>query len=351
MTELGRSVLELRVNHKFWVNAFQEAFATLTMASPGDVVCIVGPSRAGKSRLIHELKKQLENGNSYESTGKLPVICVEAVNSGPNGAFSTKSFTMRMLEAVRHPLLSISELDAASETARAKLERTTENTLRQILERALKHRGVYYLFIDEAQHVRYASKQSHAPCAVMDSWKCLAQTCGLVLVVVGAYPILELLQHSPHMLGRKKQIHLQRYGTHPDDLVEFAKIIQAFERSLGEFVSSGFLLKHTQLLQEKTCGCIGLLKSWLKQTVTLAVVNKSQISLAMLEKSMMSDVDLIQISREIAEGENLLYSTPFKIGSQVPKKEAHPKIRAGKPFTRKPVRHALGNRSGGGSKS
>lgn len=88
----------------------------------------------------------------------------------------------------------------------------------------------------------------------MDSWKCLAQTCGLVLVVVGAYPILELLQHSPHMLGRKKQIHLQRYGTHPDDLVEFAKIIQAFERSLGEFVSSGFLLKHTQLLHEKTCG-------------------------------------------------------------------------------------------------
>src|SRR5690606_36900761 len=87
----------------------------------------------------------------------------------------------------------------------------------------------------------------------------------------------------------------------------------------------GFLLKHTQLLHEKTCGCIGLLKSWLKQTVTLAVVNKSQISLAMLEKSMMSDVDLIQISREIAEGEKLLYSTPFKIGSQVPKKEAHPK--------------------------
>src|SRR5690606_15915223 len=172
--------------------------------------------------------------------------------------------------------------------------------LRQALERALRHRNVRYLFIDEAQHVRYANRQSLAPCAVMDSWKCLAQTCGLVLIVVGAYPILDLLHNSPHMLGRKKQIHLSRYGIGEDDLMEFAKIVRSFERALGGFVPPGFLLKHTQLLHERTCGCIGLLKAWLKHSVTLASISNTQINAAILQKAMISDSDLLRINREIS---------------------------------------------------
>ncbi|KAA0691792.1 hypothetical protein DT594_16260 [Halopseudomonas laoshanensis] len=342
------NVLEMKISHRQWTNAFKEAFAVLTMASAGDVVCIVGPSRAGKSRLIHELRRQLENGNAFTETGLLPVICVEAVNAGPNGAFSTKAFTLRLLEAVRHPMLSMDGDDALTLTAANKIERSTESILRQALERALKHRGVRYLFIDEAQHVRYASKQSQAPCAVMDSWKCLAQTAGLVLVVVGAYPILEVLRNSPHMLGRKKQIHLSRYGAAEEEILEFAKICRAFEQAMGDSVLSNLLVSHTQYLHERTCGCIGLLKSWLKHALTLAHLNDCQLDLRLLEQTMMSDSDLLEISKEIAEGERLLYSSPRSPSKIVTSSPAAPKKPVGKPFNRNPKRYEKGNRSGGG---
>lgn len=70
------------------------------------------------------------------------------------------------------------------------MDRMTEGSMRQALEKAIRARQVRYLFIDEAQHARYTSCHAMGSFAVMDSWKCLAQSTGVVLVVVGAYPIL-----------------------------------------------------------------------------------------------------------------------------------------------------------------
>tara|TARA_R110001599_G_scaffold229825_4_gene429054 strand:- start:712 stop:1773 length:1062 start_codon:yes stop_codon:yes gene_type:complete len=350
MTDLtSSSDLDIKIKHRQWASAFKNAFAVLSMASPGDVVCIVGPSRAGKTRLVQELRKNLESGNLFSQTGLLPVVSVEAVNAGPNGTFSTKAFIQRMLEAVRHPMLSMDNLDDFSMGAAHKVDRSTEATLRLALERALRHRGCRYLFIDEAQHARYASKQSQAPHAVMDSWKCLAQTSGLVLVLVGAYPILEVLRHSPHMLGRKTQIHLPRYGNSKEDMVEFARIISAFEHAMGSYVEANFLVRHAAFLHERTCGCIGLLKGCLKNALTIAQINQRTIDIGLLEASTISDSDMLEISREIAEGERLLFSSP-RAKKQISSKSSRtpvPKKKKGEgPFRRKPARYAPGHRIG-----
>ncbi len=349
MTELtSRSDLEVKINHRQWARAFKNAFAVLSMASPGDVVCIVGPSRAGKTRLVRELKTQLEGANKFAETGLLPVVSVEAVNAGPNGTFSTKAFTQRMLEAVRHPMLSMAALGETSHGAH-KIDRSTEASLRFALERAFIHRGTRYLFIDEAQHARYASKHSQAPYAVMDSWKCLAQTSGLVLVVVGAYPILEILRNSPHMLGRKTQVHLPRYSDSEADILEFSNIVHAFETLMGSSVDDKFLTGHAMFLHERTCGCIGLLKGWLKHALTIAQVNERRIDMSVLKMSMMSDTDLLQISREIVEGEKLLFSSPpaAERSSSTVNRKTEPKSKNRKvPFRRNAVRHAPGHRSG-----
>lgn len=352
MTELiSSAAFEIKINHRQWASAFKSAFAVLSMASPGDVVCIVGPSRTGKTRLVQELKINLESGNKFHETGLLPVVSAEAVNAGPNGIFSTKAFIQRMLEAVRHPMLSMDGLGDISETAAQKIDRSTEASLRLALERAFKHRGTQYLFIDEAQHARYASRHSQAPYAVMDSWKCMAQTSGLVLVLVGAYPILEVLRNSPHMLGRKTQIHLPRYGNSREEILDFAKIIHAFESVMGSYVDAGFLVRQVQFLHDRTCGCIGLLKRWLKHAFTLAQANERKLDMALLEASMMSDSDLLQISREILEGERLLFSSPPAANNPSPnaKRLDRPKSKKGEgPFRRKPVRLAPGHRSSEG---
>ena len=96
----------MKINHRNWREVYSKAYAMLTMASPGEVVCIVGPSRIGKSKLVRELVKDLSGGNDFELTGMLPVVSVNAVNTGPNRTFNTKSFTLRMLDAVKNPIYS-----------------------------------------------------------------------------------------------------------------------------------------------------------------------------------------------------------------------------------------------------
>lgn len=345
--------LDIRISHRNWVNALSESFALLSVADPGDVISITGPSRAGKSRLIVELEKLLVGGERAQEPGKMPVVIVEAVNAGPNGMFSTKSLIQSMLDAVEHPILALNGEDGIGSLRADKLNRATEAELRRALGRAFINRGTRYLFIDEAQHARYASRNSQAPYAVMDSWKCLAQNAGLVLVVVGAYPILNILQNSPHMLGRKQQVHLPRYCSEKDDLREFVKIIKVYEKELTSILGSDGLSQHALFLHEGTCGCIGLLKKWLKSAATLAWVQESQLDIDMLEKTRHSDADLTEISREILEGEALLFASPIGGGSVSTKtsgsdnsdQQKTGRSRGAKPFRRNPKRNAVGSRS------
>ncbi|MAL98864.1 MAG: hypothetical protein CL583_10505 [Alteromonadaceae bacterium] len=347
--------LDMRIPHRNWTKAINEAFALLLMALPGEVICITGPSRAGKSCLISELSRQLVGDGDFTVTGKMPVVTVEAVNAGPNGTFSTKAFIHRMLESVKHPIFGVGESDGYDHLGTLKLERATESTLRLALERAFKYRGTKYLFIDEAQHAQYASKNSQAPCAVMDSWKCLAQTAGLVLIVVGAYPILKILRNSPHLLGRKRQVHLPRYHSSNEDLREFAKIVQVYQKALLPLLGGNSLLEHTKFLHRGSWGCIGLLRAWLSHAATLASLREVCIDIELLEHAVLSDSDLSEISHEITEGEYLLQSSAEKLGAisehqlsdGVDSAKGPKKKGASKPFQRKPKRNLIGNRSEG----
>ena len=81
---IKQNPLNIKINHRNWNDALAFAFQLLVTASPGDVVCITGPSRAGKSRLVKELIKLL-GVQSNEFASSFTSISVEATNSGPNG--------------------------------------------------------------------------------------------------------------------------------------------------------------------------------------------------------------------------------------------------------------------------
>lgn len=340
----------LRIQHRNWQRALSESFSLLTIASPGDVVCITGPSRAGKSRLIQELVRLLCGDDTFDDTGLLPAVVVEAVNSGPNGVFATKAFTQRMLDAVRHPILSVEGALMDTDPASMKAHRTTEAALRLALERALRARRTKFLFIDEAQHARYVSKTAMGGYAVLDSWKCLAKDADVVLVIVGAYPLLEILNNSPHLLGRKSQVHLPRYLATPDDVAEFGRILAHYDQLVELEPACNSLLDHGQLLYEGSVGCIGLLRKWLLHASTLALTRSESISLALLKETRPPDADISAIAREIAQGEKYLAKSGLiEAPAGQNKGGASGKLlRASsrRPFQKKPRRLKPGNRNG-----
>lgn len=342
-----KKLKRLKIKHRNWQRAVAESFTLLTVASPGEVVCITGPSRAGKTRLIEELKGLLCGEDTFDETGLLPAVVVDTENTGPNGTFSTKEFTRRMLEAVRHPILSIVDERIEDTTALQKFDRTTEAVLRRSLESAFRRRKTLYLFIDEAQHARYTTRVAQGPFAVMDSWKCLAKAAQLVLVVVGAYPILDVLHNSPHLLGRKYQVHFPRYQATPEDLEEFARILAAYDPLVEKDGSLSSLLDQAELLYSGSFGCIGLLQKWLLAASALGMARDCPVSVEILKEARPPKTELESIAAEILEGERYLAYGDFAItpntGKQSPPNSAYKRTR--KPFQRNPKRLKPKNRT------
>jgi hypothetical protein len=341
-------LLSKSINHRNWKNAFIESFTLISMSSPGDVVCITGPSRVGKTKLINELTKKL---GSCDEAGTMTSISVTAANSGPYGSFSTKSFTISMLEAANYPFIP-STLEENSRVKTINPDKLTEHNLKLKLEHFLKQRQTRFIFIDEAQHAQYAPKAqgSHA---VLDSWKCLAQTTDTVLIIVGAYPVLNILKNSPHLLGRKRQVHLGRYQATKEDLLEFAAIVHEYSLELDLDEKLKPFEKNTMMLHEGTFGCIGLLKNWLIGASAKAKAHEVKIDTQILMQSRISDSDLEVIYHEIQTGEDLLRSEPtsikapapdttrnFEKSTKEPRKQTNPK-----PFQKNPRRLAKGNRT------
>jgi len=339
--------LDIKINHKNWQIALSQAFALLVSASPGEVLCITGPSRAGKSMLIDELRSLLCGAHDFEKTGLLPTISVVASNTGPHGTFSTKSFIQRMLEKVKHPTLSFSASDVDESSIAHKLERSTESVLRLALERALLLRKTRYLFIDEAQHAKYVNKSTMAAHAVLDSWKCLAESTGVVLIIVGAYPILDILRNSPHLLGRKHQVHLPRYQMTGPDIEAFMLILRHFDKVVSVSSELKSLAHCAEYLYKGSFGCIGLLKSWLKMASAIACSENTSINQTILNRSLRPDVERREIALEISEGENLLSSIELELPELNSITESAKKVVAAKrskPYKRKPKRLKKGNR-------
>lgn len=346
---MANNMFDFRISHRNWQEAVASLFALLTAASPGEVVVVVGPSRCGKTKLIDHVCDLLFPDKSVFSGGKAPYVIVDAVNAGPNGSFSTKSFTLRMLATIKHPFYSLdnSDLEQMSEYKLLKMDRSTESSLRIALERAFIIRGVLYLFIDEAQHASYATKGAMGAHAVLDSWKCFAKSTQVVLVIVGAYPILNILQNSPHILGRKHQVHLPRYYPTEADLNEFVGILDAYETKLSIRGIKSDLKKHTRLLYGGSLGCIGLLRAWLMRAYAYAQIHDNSISEKLLLVTKLPDSDLREIAAEIEHGEILLNEDKSDWKSQKPKSPIRnvKKKEKLKPFQRKPKRETEGNRS------
>jgi len=331
------AVRDLKIEHKKWTEALELVYILLVSVSPGEVICISGPSRAGKTKLISELINLLVSEIDYSETGEMPVVSVKAVNSARHGSFSTKSFTKKLLHAVQHPFYGEDDFEDIN-----KQDRISEDVYRQALEKALIARKAKYLFIDEAQHAKYVSKDAQGAYAVMDSWKCLAEEAGIVLIVVGAYPILDIIRKSPHMVGRRHQVNLGRYRVERSDLLEFKAILAEYGKTLK---CQALLSQNMDMIYKGSLGCIGLVRHWLMRAAGLAITRKTILSEEILLESMPSEDDLNSLSEEIRNGELLLDELENSHGLTEKPKTKRKKAK-NKPFQRKAERISADRRLG-----
>lgn len=343
------SKFNIPIPHFIWKNVLAEAFAIISCTSPGEVVCLVGPSRVGKSLLIKRLIDMMGLNRKPDSDGKITAVYVVAGNSGGNGSFSTKQFAIKALNEIKHPIYSPEAADMASLLDHYKRQdRTTEGAYSAALERGFIVRGVNYLFIDEAHHIRYARKANMSPIAVMDLYKVFAQDTNCVIVFAGGYSLLEITRQSDHMIGRKNTIEFPRYRQSEGDIKRFMDVAVTY---FGLFEQSRLAVDVEEVIEELytgSLGCIGHLRAWLKRVDAIATVMDMTIDSNLLMARRLSKDDLSVLYDEIIRGESLIGSVnPDETVQHQSKLATSKKQRSGKPFQRKPSRPMVGNRTGG----
>lgn len=344
--------LDIKIRHRNWEEALSMLFALLVSASPGEVICITGPARTGKTRMIEELRYLLHGGpDGDKNSAYMPTAYVLVDNDGNNGRFTTKSFIWDALVSIQHPdFYGLTD----SENITRKFDRSSEVAMKKAFIIGARYRKLKYLFFDEVQHVNYVTG-ADAPHMVLDSWKNMAKQADVVLVLAGAYPMLDTLRNSPHLIGRQYKVNLPRYYETEPDLNEFASIISQYMQHLPEVLIGENLIGHTRYLHRYSYGCIGILRRWLLHAAIYAQRHRTKINRDTLEATRATDDDLRSIGNEIAAGEKILFrgtefSSEVKTSSKTPElpekmgKAVKQKQRT--PFKAKPRRYSPGGREG-----
>jgi archaellum biogenesis ATPase FlaH len=291
------------VPHRNFELAKADLFSA-ALVGPGQVILVEGPTRAGKSTLVEKFVAEL-CGKVGRDDRYMPIVSVTAENNSTNGEFSSKAFTLAALQAVRHPIFSLDESDFDLKRLRM-IRETSEGTLREALEQALKLRRTAYFVVDEAQHIAHIKGGVKAAGKFLDSLKCLASRTGVRLIPVGTYQLTPQMQLSTHLLGRTTRIHIPRYRADVrEDVIAFDQILAAYSLHL-RFEPGTSLRSWNEYLYHGSLGCMGLLKAWLRDALRKALlIRHPTLRLRHFELSKRSNADLACIMREIKDGEAL----------------------------------------------
>ncbi len=333
-----------RVEHAHYSHAVARVFNAVAVAKPGEVVVVVGPSRVGKSSAVAEAIR-LAARPTLEMPKSTPTVWVEGENASTDGKFSTKMFMWECCKSIAHPIYGVrSDDDPFGYRLEARIPRTTEGALRSAFEYALVNQSTKYLVIDEAHHVAYSGTRGNSAVAILDSWKCLAQKTGVVLVLVGAYQLLDIMTLSPHLLGRQRPIEFPPY--YEDDAIErraFQQLLKTYSQLLRFEEPDQSLMSWTNYIMEGSFGCLGHLSLWLRATLgELLASDGTAFSLDALRHSQLPANQAHAIAAEMQRGARSLASALEGIDSTpTPLKKAGSR----RPFQRATKRFPLDGRA------
>ncbi|GHO67428.1 ATP-binding protein [Ktedonobacter sp. SOSP1-52] len=282
------------------------------------LILVYGPTGVGKTTLrtrIEQKLLELEMEAMQKDPGYLPIVSMEAIAA--SRSYDWKEHFTRALVAANEPLIDykIDYEARKSSQGRDLVKPTTrsELVLRRSLESCLRHRRTKVFIIDEAQHLNKV-RSGHRLLDQMDIIKSLAETTNTIHVLIGTYELLSLTSLSAQLCRRGDEIHFSRYHNHDDtDKDAFASVLETFQRYLP-LAQTPDLLSFEDFFYEKTFGCIGVLKALLNSALAMALEkDEDTITEKMLRECALPARDLIQMSREIVEGEGVLRETNEQI--------------------------------------
>ncbi|MDF0556942.1 AAA family ATPase [Kamptonema sp. UHCC 0994] len=276
------------------------------------VIFIYGPTGVGKTTLRLIIEKWLIESTLPEleaDPGRLPVASVEAVVQ-KSGLFNSKDHIKRCLFALNEPLID-QKIDYGTRgiyrnnNGQVVIEsKVIETDLGWALEQALKHRKPKIFFIDEAHHllmVASGRKLTDLPEAI----KSLANRTEVVHGLVGTYELLTLHDIGDQLSRRSVYVHFPRYRAEvKEDREIFQSVVWGFQLHLP-LPEVPDLLSNWDYCYERSLGCVGILKNWLRNALADAIAEGAvTVGKKHLERRALGVAQCRNILKKIKEGES-----------------------------------------------
>jgi len=266
--------------------------------------------------------------------------------------FIRNSFYIEAFDSINHPFYTLdSHYRQVNDETLRRRTKDSDRLLSYSLEYALQTLDVRYLIIDETQHLLYARGGKQGALRILEMLKTLADHINCVLVLVGAYPILQVLRLSPHLIGREFLIEMHRYKSKRQvDLEEFEAILEWYSEGIQFESGVNGLRDWNQLLYEQSYGVVGNLSARLRGALArMQTLGDSRLSLQHVLDTRKPQWHLEEVKNEIDIGEQYLQQD--QSGTHVNRKAAtgptDDSVKSGhhrRPFEANPVRRQNGGR-------
>ena len=304
-----------RITHQYHTEAFDKLVHMAAKAPKGSIINVIGPTGVGKTTLLEHFKSALTEevmkSENY-TPSDLPVVMIEA--RAPDAkVFTWNGFYRSAIETMLEfsPDRKCCQEDRTHNLLRQKRVITYE--LRTCFEDTIKKRNVGVFIVDEAQHIAIGAGRKEI-LKHLEVLKSLANFGETVIVLAGVYELVDFRNLSGQLSRRTIDVHFPRYRPDkPEDVVEFASIVTAFEARMP-FPCSPPLSAIIKDLYAGSVGCIGILKEWLNRSLKDAAREKSKLlTMTHLNNNVLQFDQLKKIYLELKAGEPKMATNPHTL--------------------------------------
>jgi energy-coupling factor transporter ATP-binding protein EcfA2 len=260
---------------------------------PGTMVLVVGPSRVGKTTLIHLLEERLLTRTKelmMSDPSFIPFASILAAGTGTN-RFEWTEYYRAVLRALHDPFVD------------GKVARIRARELREAMETALLERKPLAIIVDEAHHLAEAARGSRLQ-SQLNHLKHFENATGVSHILVGTYEMRPFRKANAQLACRSVDVHFSRYDAAIDaDAQVFQSVVWALQRQLP-VEKEPSLVDHWEFLYARSIGCVGLLKMHLNRALNLALTEQAKtVTLTHLRKTAMPEARVEAALRNALESE------------------------------------------------